>query len=286
MGQTTEDPEVKEIRDLLNVRLGNGLQVMKGRSGSVSGPNTIRGVPKSQQHMRRVLQGEAGMMSPPSSDEHRDSDEVIPRHGRSASPLVSPSRSGGNNNNAPPEPGPGPTLIGARELERIYSRTAKADQPSSHVQLSPTRGEPPADAPKRASKLPRAFTKISELFRPSRSSESGQASSAPAASGGGGGGASGGGGGAAAIAESPKGGGGGTGAGVSGGTVYTELNTKIERRGSLAGPALSDALMRVSKQAERQSDFANSGGSSSSSSLTSNDRRKSLGLEFDEETKL
>ncbi len=284
MGQSIEDPEVKEIRDLLNVRLGNGIQAMKGRSGSVSGPNTIRGVPKSQQQMRRVLQGDVGLLSPPSSDEHRDSDEMVSRAVRLASPIASPSSRSNNAGDLSPVS----STMDARQLESMFVKSPKPDISSSLTgATSPTRDSqvPGLDmlSPKKTSKFPRAFTKITELFRgtskssgannnsnnsgignnnnnnitSNKSSDSAPVSSSAPSS--------------TSIAESPK-----------TGTVYTELNTRIERRGSLAGPALSDALMRVSKQAEQQTDLSNSNNSTSNNG---SERRKSLGEEFDERMK-
>jgi hypothetical protein len=266
MTQKVEDAEVKEIRDLLNVRLGNGVQVMKGRSGSVSGPQTVRGVPTSQKHMRRVLQGEAGL-SPPSSDEHRDSEEVIHRyraHSPKRSPVSSPARApmleeAMNSRSA---------TIDAHQLDSMYSKSGKPTEATS-----PTRNE--VDPPKRASRVPRALTKLSELFR-GTSSGGGSSSGSPSSPS------------SAVSSPSNFNSNNNNNSNNSNNSIssnpldpivktasFTELNTRIERRGSFAGPILSEALLRVSKAAGNKSE------SEREQTITA-ERRKSLGEEFEE----
>jgi hypothetical protein len=254
-----EDPEVKEMRDLLTARLGNGVQAMKGRSGSVSGPTTVRGVPKSHQRMRRVLQGDMGAMSPPSSDEHRDSESML---SPLRSPVWSPAQS---------PKGEAPiNLIDAEKLESMYARRTKASstppaerhqggtssssEASEQAASSPTAssgsgGSVPTAIPqqKATRKLPRALSKITELFSKSRESS---ASGSPSSSN-----------------NTPP---------VEG---HMELHTRIERRGSFAGPHLSEALLRVSKQAEEHRRMSDA---PVPDLLASGESRRSLGNEYDE----
>ncbi len=245
-GSNQEDPEVKEMRDLLTARLGNGVQAMKGRSGSVSGPNTVRGVPKSQQRMRRVLQGDMGTMSPPSSDEHRESEGMM---SPLRSPVWSPASSPKGSGEAPIN------LIDAAKLESMYAKRVRP--PVSPSSERGPNGSSPKDsaeaiAPQKSSsrKLPRALTKFSELFSKSRDSSS---NASPSSS----------------VGTPPV-------------DARMELHTRIERRGSFAGPQLSEALLRVTKQADEHRRMSDVSIPDISPPPSQRGDRRSLGSEYEE----
>ena len=213
MGGGDDDEDVKEIRELLTARLGNGVKAMKGRSGSISGPTSVRGVPKSQIQLRRYLQGEMSpMMSPPTSDESREGYSPM------LSPLGSPKESGGGMLN----------LINAAQVEEMYARRAvpRRDSVNSAATLTSrdNAGVPVSPAKAKASSADAKLTtelgprpskskllsKLSDLFKSKDSSPS--------------------------SSPSNKG----------------EIHTQLERHGSTVGPELSEALLRVSVLAESQ----------------------------------
>lgn len=251
VGQSADadDPEVQRVRELLTARLGNGIQAMKGRSGSVSGPTTSRGVSRGQEMLRRQLQGEMTPLSPPSSDERRfdlPSPTGLRSPKQSQSPIGSPKGQESLAQSSEPI-----NLIDANMLESMYARRVKRD--SAPEQRPP----PPAEAPSpvspsairmpspsnsRPSRIPRALSRLSELFGKSKSEGNSASSSFSPSS--------------------------------------AEIHTKkVDRRGSVAGINVSETLIRVSKQAEESRMTADKPVAASPPS-SAHARRKSLGDSF------
>lgn len=276
MGGPKDQAEaLRIVREQLQARISEEVSVMKGRSGSVSGPGSVRGVPKNYQRLKRQMQGDvlSPVVSPPSSDEsrrggivHGTFSPLSPSSGASSptakSSATSPrarSQTMGSAKLPPPRtshPGAdlqGLKLIDAASLERLYATRSRqessTDAPvlqqaafvSTRTEARPpaplTSPTPPRSPPsKLSSKEP---PRLSKLFATARKSGN-------------------------AIDE------------------LISLDTRPHRSGSVSSTSVSTALRAVSEQVESSSSMEQFANLNRSQDTPVAVKRRSLGDEFDE----